>query len=231
VKPNVDMAYLHFDETGSIPAIKYARITLGMGLPIIAAKDDKQVVIATINREGNPLYTGAEKFIRVSKDCVVLVTGHGGDTNQVRQLLRDLAVNHKFVLGSEISAKEVSLSLSDYLHELGMSYRRPLGVGIIVAGFDSHGSVPALYHCDVDGNATDRNGIALGKESSQAEHALQEAIKAKKKTEEAVRAAADAAIRGMKEGSVDAAAQQFRVDLEVLKPRHAKPAPAAGGKS
>ena len=149
MKPTVDTAYLHFDETGSIPAIKYARITLGMGLPIIAAKDDKQVVVATVNRDGNPLYTGADKIVRVSKDCVVLVTGHGGDTNQVRQLLRDLAVNHKFVLGSEISAKEVSLSLSDYLHELGMSYRRPLGVGIIVAGFDQHGTVPALYHCDV----------------------------------------------------------------------------------
>ena len=118
-----------------------------------------------------------------------------------------------------ISPKEVSLALSDYLHELGMSYRRPLGVGIIVAGFDQHGTVPALYHCDVDGNATDRNGIALGKESSQAEHALQEAFKAKKKTEDAVRAAADATIKGMKEGSVDAASQSFRVDVEVLKPR------------
>jgi 20S proteasome alpha/beta subunit len=219
MKPTVDTAYLHFDETGSIPAIKYARITLGMGLPIIAAKDDKQVVVATINRDGNPLYTGADKIVRVSKDCVVLVTGHGGDTNQVRQMLRDMAVNHKFVLGSEISAKEVSLALSDYLHELGMSYRRPLGVGIIVAGFDNHGTTPALYHCDVDGNATDRNGIALGKEASQAEHALQEAFKGKKKLEDAVRAAADAATRGMKEGSVDAAQMQYRVDVEVLKPR------------
>jgi 20S proteasome alpha/beta subunit len=230
MKPTVDTAYLHFDETGSIPAIKYARITLGMGLPIIAAKDDKQVVVATVNRDGNPLYTGADKIVRVSKDCVVLVTGHGGDTNQVRQMLRDMAVNHKFVLGSEISAKEVSLSLSDYLHELGMSYRRPLGVGIIVAGFDNHGTTPAIYHCDVDGNATDRNGIALGKESSQAEHALSEAFKAKKKTEEAVRAAADATIKGMKEGSVDAASQGFRVDLEVLKPRRTgSPVGAKGG--
>jgi len=219
LKPNVDMAYLHFDETGSIPAIKYARITLGMGLPIIAAKDDKQVVVATVNRDGNPLFTGADKIVRISKDAVVLVTGHGGDTNQVRQMLRDMAVNHKFVLGSEISPKEISLSLSDYLHELGMNYRRPLGVGIIVAGFDNHGTTPAVYHCDVDGNATDRNGIALGKESSQAEHTLQESFKAKKKIEEAVKAAADATIRGMKEGSVDAAAQGFRVDLEVLKPR------------
>lgn len=230
MKPTVDTAYLHFDETGSIPAIKYARITLGMGLPIIAAKDDKQVVVATVNRDGNPLYTGADKIVRVSKDCVVLVTGHGGDTNQVRQMLRDMAVNHKFVLGSEISAKEVSLSLSDYLHELGMSYRRPLGVGIIVAGFDNHATTPAIYHCDVDGNATDRNGIALGKESSQAEHALSEAFKAKKKTEEAVRAAAEATIKGMKEGSVDAASQGFRVDLEVLKPRRTgSPASAKGG--
>lgn len=227
MKPTVDTAYLHFDETGSIPAIKYARITLGMGLPIIAAKDDKQVVVATVNRDGNPLYTGADKIVRVSKDCVVLVTGHGGDTNQVRQMLRDMAVNHKFVLGSEISAKEVSLSLSDYLHELGMSYRRPLGVGIIVAGFDNHGTTPAIYHCDVDGNATDRNGIALGKEASQAEHALQEAFKAKKKVEDAVKSAAEAAIKGMKEGSVDAAQMQYRTDVEVLRPRRGPSAAAS----
>lgn len=219
MKPTVDTAYLHFDETGNIPAIKYARITLAMGLPIIAAKDDKQIVVATVNRDGNPLYTGAEKIIRVSKDCVVLVTGHGGDTNQVRQLLRDLAVNHKFVLGSEISPKEVSLSLSDYLHELGMSYRRPLGVGIIVAGFDQSGAVPAIYHCDVDGNAIDRNGIALGKQSSEAEHVLTSGVKSRKKLEEVVRSAAEAAVKGMTEGQ-DVTAKDFRIDVEVLKPRH-----------
>ena len=222
MKPSVDTAYLHFDESGGVPAIKFARIAVGMGLPIVAAKDDKHVAIATVNREGSPLYTGADKAIRVSKDCVVLVTGHGGDTNQVRQVLRDLAVNHKFVLGSEISPKEVSLALSDYLHELGMNYRRPLGVGIIVAGFDAHGTVPAIYHCDVDGNATDRNGIALGKDASSAEHALSEAFKAKKKIEEGVRSAADATIRGMKETNVDMASQSFRVDVEVLRPRDHK---------
>lgn len=220
MKPTVDTAYLHFDETGSIPAIKYARITLGMGLPIIAAKTDKEVVVATVNRDGSPLYTGSEKVLRVSRDCVVLVTGHGGDTNQVKQLLRDLGVQHKFVLGSEISPKEVSLSLSDYLHQLGMSYRRPLGVGIIVAGFDAHGSVPAIYHCDVDGNATARNGIALGKNASEAEHALSDAMKGgKKKLEDAVRAAAEATVKGMKEANVDAASQSFRIDVEVLKAR------------
>lgn len=221
MKPSIDTAYLHFDESGGVPAIKFARIAVGMGLPIIAAKDDKHVAIATVNRDGSPLYTGADKSIRVSKDCVVLVTGHGGDTNQVRQVLRDLAVNHKFVLGSEVSPKEVSLALSDYLHELGMSYRRPLGVGIIVAGFDRHGTLPSIYHCDVDGNATDRVGIALGKDASSAEHALSEAMKGKKKLEDIVRAAAEATVRGMKEGSVDLASQSFRIDVEVLKPREA----------
>jgi 20S proteasome alpha/beta subunit len=219
MKPTVDTAYLHFDETGSIPAIKYARITLGMGLPIIAARNDKEVVVATVNRDGNPLYSGADKVVRVSRDCVVLVTGHGGDTNQVRQLLRDLAVNHKFVLGSEVSPKEVSLALSDYLHQLGMSYRRPLGVGIIVAGFDRHGKDPVIYHCDVDGNASDRNGIALGKEAAQAEHVLQDGMKGKgKKLEDVVRAAADATLKGMKESNVDLANQQFRIDVVVLRP-------------
>ncbi len=217
MKPSVDASYLHFDETGNIPAIKFARITLGMGYPIIAARDDKHVVVATVNRDGSPLYTGADKIIRVSRDCVVLVTGHGGDTNQVRQVLRDQAVNHKFVYGSEISPKEVSLGLSDYLHELGMSYRRPLGVGTIVAGFDEHGTKPVLYHCDVDGNAIDRNGIALGKEASQAEHALAEGFKAKKPLETIVREAADAVVRGMKESSTDMADLSFRIDVEVLK--------------
>ncbi|MCA1811654.1 MAG: hypothetical protein LC623_06545 [Halobacteriales archaeon] len=219
MKPTVDTAYLHFDETGSIPAIKYARITLGMGLPIIAARNDREVVVATVNRDGNPLYNNADKVVHVSRDCVVLVTGHGGDTNQVRQLLRDLAVNHKFVLGSEVSPKEVSLALSDYLHQLGMSYRRPLGVGIIVAGFDRHGQDPVIYHCDVDGNATSRVGIALGKEAAQAEHVLQDGMKAKgKKLEDVVRAAAEATLKGMKESNVDLAGQAFRIDVVVLKP-------------
>lgn len=220
MKPAVDTSYLHFDETGSIPAIKYARITLGMGLPIIAAKNGDHITVGTVNRGGSPLYGGADKVIHVSRDCVVLVTGHGGDTNQVRQVLRDLAVNHKFVFGSEVSPKEVSLSLSDYLHELGMSYRRPLGVGIIVAGFDEHGRKPVIYHCDVDGNAIDRNGIALGKEASQAEHVLGEGLKGgdAKDLEALVRKAAEATVKGMKEASTDMAEQEFRIDVETFKP-------------
>jgi 20S proteasome alpha/beta subunit len=220
MKPAVDTAYLHFDETGNIPAIKFARITLGRGLPIVAAKDDTRVVVATVNRTGSPLYTGADKIIHVSKDCVVLVTGHGGDTNQVRQVLRDMAVNHKFVFGSEISPKEVSLALSDYLHELGMNYRRPLGVGIIVAGFDRHGATPVLYHCDVDGNAIDRNGIALGQSASEAEHILSQGMKKGEDLEKLVRKAAEGAVKGMQEGSQDLAEQDFRVDSETLKPRN-----------
>ncbi len=220
MKPAVDTTYLHFDETGSIPAIKYARITLAMGLPIIAARNGDHVVVATVNRAGNPLATGADKSIHVSKDCTVLVTGHGGDTNQVRQLLRDLAVNHKFVLGSEISPKEISLALSDYLHELGMSYRRPLGVGIIVAGYDQHGTTPAIYHCDVDGNALERNGIALGKSASDAEHALSQGMKeGKKKLEELVHEAAQATVKAMQESSADAKDMEFRIDVEVLNRR------------
>ena len=221
MKPTVDTTYLHFDETGSIPAIKYARITLGMGLPILAARNDKEVVVATVNRSGNPLAQSADKLIRVSKDCVVLVTGHGGDTNQLRQLLRDLAVNHKFVLGSEVSPKEVSLSLSDYLHELGMSYRRPLGVGIIVAGFDRHGSEPAIYHCDVDGNAIDCHGIALGRESGEAEKVLSDGLKAGKKLEDIVQAAAESTVKNMKGSSADLAEMEFRIDVETLAPRNA----------
>jgi 20S proteasome alpha/beta subunit len=222
VKPAVDTTYLHFDETGSIPAIKFARITLGMGLPIIAARDGDHVVVATVNRAGNPLMTSADKIIKVSKDCVVLVTGHGGDTNQVRQLLRDLAVNHKFVLGSEISPKEVSLALSDYLHELGMSYRRPLGVGIIVAGFDRHGTTSALYHCDVDGNALEANGLALGRESSQAERVLADGMKKGEDLEATVRKAADQTIKSMKSSSADFAEMEFRIDVDSITPRNPK---------
>ncbi len=221
MKPSVDTSYLHFDETGNIPAIKYARITLSMGLPIVAAKAGGKVAVATVNRDGNPLYVGADKMIRVSKDCVVLVTGHGGDTNQVRQVLRDMAVNHKFVMGSEISPKEVSLSLSDYLHELGMSYRRPLGVGILVAGFDRQGTEPVIYHCDVDGNAIDRCGIALGRNASEAEHVLQDGMKGDvADLAGLVKQAAEATVKGMKEGSTDMAELDFRVDVEVLEPRN-----------
>jgi 20S proteasome alpha/beta subunit len=220
MQPAVDTSYLHFDESGAVPAIKFARIAVSMGLPIVAVHDGKTVAVATVNRDGNPLATGSEKSIRVSKDCVVLVTGHGGDSNQVRQVLGNLAVNHKFVLGSEVSPKEVSLSLSDYLHELGMSYRRPLGVGIIVAGFDQQGKIPVIYHCDVDGNATERAGIALGRETGEAESSLREALKAGK-TDAVTMAqkAAEATIKAIKESSTDMAELEFRVDVDVLTSR------------
>ena len=71
----------------------------------------------------------------------------------------------------------------------------------------------------MDGNATDRVGIALGKESSQAEHVLQDGMRGKgKKLEEVVRAAAEATLKGMKESNVDLGNQQFRIDVVVLKP-------------
>ncbi|HET6398150.1 MAG TPA: hypothetical protein VFH47_01185, partial [Candidatus Thermoplasmatota archaeon] len=64
MRPPVDTAYLHFDESGAVPAIKFARIAVGMGLPIIAARDERHVVVATVNRDGSPLHVGADKIIR-----------------------------------------------------------------------------------------------------------------------------------------------------------------------
>jgi 20S proteasome alpha/beta subunit len=216
MKSNVDQAYLHFDESGSIPAIKNARITLAMGLPIIAVRDDAGVSVAAISKD-NPLAEGGDKLVQVSKYCWALVTGHGGDSKQVRNMLRDLAVNHKFVLGSEISPKEVSLSLGDHLHELGMGHRRPLGAGIVIVGFDVHGRVPVIYHCDVDGNVLCRRAVALGREAGQAEHVMIEAIKAGEDTEIIVKKAADATIAAMKTGNSDFADAEFSVEIATYK--------------
>lgn len=217
MKSPVDTAYLHFDESGSIPAIKNARITLGMGLPVIAARSEDSVSVAAISKE-NPLAEGGDKLVQVSKSCWALITGHGGDSKQVRNMLRDLAVNHKFVLGSEISPKEVALALGDHLHELGMSYRRPLGAGIVIVGFDVHGTTPAIYHCDVDGNVLDRRAVALGRDAGQAEHVLAEGVKAGKDVAETVKEASEAAIKAMKEGNADFADAEFTVEYATYKP-------------
>lgn len=217
MKSPVDTAYLHFDESGSIPAIKNARITLGMGLPIIAAHCEDSISVAAISKE-NPLAEGGDKLVQVSNHCWALITGHGGDSKQVRNMLRDLAVNHKFVLGSEISPKEVALALGDHLHELGMSYRRPLGAGIIVAGFDKHGTTASIYHCDVDGNVLSRRAVALGREAGQAEHALADGLKAGQSAEEVVKKAAETAIEAMKSGSTDFADAEFSVEFATYKP-------------
>ncbi|MGB1697077.1 MAG: hypothetical protein ACPHK8_01605, partial [Thermoplasmatota archaeon] len=211
MKSPVDNAYLHFDESGSIPAIKNARITLGMGLPIIAARTKDSISVAAISKD-NPLAEGGDKLVQVSDHCWALITGHGGDSKQVRNMLRDLAVNHKFVFGSEISPKEVALALGDHLHELGMSYRRPLGAGIIIVGFDVHGTVPCIYHCDVDGNVLSRHAVALGREAGSAEHVLADGLKSGEDMEACVQKAAEATIEAMKTGSSDFTDAAFSIE-------------------
>lgn len=215
--PGNDPAYTHFDENGVLKAVKLARITASRGLPIVAATNDNEVSVAAITHGVDPLATGeTQKIIRVSKHCLALVTGHGGDVNRVRTMLNDIAINHKHVYGSEISPKEVSSQISRSFHDLGMRHMRPFGIGLILAGFDHAGTKPVTYIADVDGNEIPRKGAALGRSASVAENVLRKELNGRKKLETVVKAAAKAAQQDIAEATNDVELDDLTIEVVTL---------------
>ncbi len=99
------------------------------------------MVLAALRRSPNEFASYLNKLFKVDDHMGVAIAGLTADARTLVKHLRTEALEHEFTYSSKIQSGRLASELSDMLQRCTQSYvRRPYGVGLLIASYDSTGS-------------------------------------------------------------------------------------------
>jgi len=122
------------------------------------------VVIAALKRAENDLSSFQPKVFKVDDHLGIAVSGLISDGRVLCRYMRNECVNHRFVYDSPMAVSKLVGQVADRRQaNTQRSWKRPYGVGLLVAGFDATG--PHLYQTCPSGNLYELKAMAIGSRS------------------------------------------------------------------
>merc|ERR1712223_1501565 len=147
-----DYSLTTFSPSGKLVQIEYALKAVDGGAPAVGIKATNGVVLATEKKFKSPLYDESSlyKIEPITKHCGLVYAGMGPD---FRLLVK--------------RARKMAAEMQTYTQKGGV---RPMGVSLLVCGWDHHindeahaNCPPFLYQCDPSGAYFAWKATALGK--------------------------------------------------------------------
>merc|ERR1719152_587806 len=113
-----------------------------------------------------------EKLFAVDRHMGIVISGLTADARALLKYMRMECVNHRYVYEAPMNTGRLVEQVADMHQECTHSYvRRPYGVGLLVAGYDSKG--PHIYQTSPSGNYWEFHGNAIGARSQSAKTYLE----------------------------------------------------------
>ncbi|KAK1325144.1 Proteasome subunit alpha type-1 [Acorus calamus] len=157
------------------------------GSAAIGLRSKTHVVLATVNKAQSDLSSHQKKIFKVHDHVAVAIAGLTADGRVLSRYLRSECINHSFVYESPLPVSPLVVHLADKaqppsklyrkLFELmpfvctQRSWKRPYGVGLLVARLDESGA--HLYYNCPSGNYFEYQAFAIGSRSQAAKTYLE----------------------------------------------------------
>lgn len=164
-----------WDPQGDIKQIKYAMdACTKMGAAVLGLKSKTHAVLVCFkNQAGQAEFVCFDKkLFKVDEHCGVGISGITADARVLTEYMRSECLTHKFVfdapmpigrLVSQIGDKSIVLTFT--------SNKRPYGVGLLAASYESTG--PHIYQTLPSGDYYEFKAIAMGNRSESAKTYLE----------------------------------------------------------
>lgn len=139
---------------------------MGAGAPDspAAAQSDTHVVIAALKRSNNELSSYQPKVFKIDEHLGIGVSGLTADGRVLCRFMRAECINHRFVYDTPLAVGRLCATVADRSQaNTQRSWKRPYGVGLLVAGADATG--PHLYQTCPSGNYYEYKAMAVGARS------------------------------------------------------------------
>lgn len=128
------------------------------------SQSDTHVVIAALKRADNDLSSFQPKVFKVDSHLGIAMAGLTADGRVLCRYMRSECVNHRFVYESPLATTRLVTQIADKSQaNTQRSWKRPYGVGLLVAGHDSTG--PHLFQTCPSGNFYEFKAMAIGARS------------------------------------------------------------------
>lgn len=166
-----------FNPEGRILQVENAEKSVTQGMPTVAICSKTHAVVACIMHSPSQFSSYQEKIFKIDEHIGIAFSGLTADGRSLCKILRNEALQHQFVYGSEISVSQSTNIVAERSQKKTMSYgKRPYGVGLFIIGVDKDG--PHLYETSPSGDAWEFNAQAIGRKAQAAktylEHHIQE---------------------------------------------------------
>ncbi|ONK66314.1 uncharacterized protein A4U43_C06F6410 [Asparagus officinalis] len=142
------------------------------GSAAIGLRSKTHVVLASVNKASSELSSHQKKIFKVDDHIGVAIAGLTADGRVLSRYLRNECINHKFVYEDPLPVGRLVVQLADKAQVCTQrSWKRPYGVGLLVAGLDESGA--HLYYNCPSGNYFEYQAFAIGSRSQAAKTYLE----------------------------------------------------------
>jgi len=145
------------------------------GSATVGVKSKTHAVIVALKRAQNDLSAHQKKCLRIAPHCGMTMAGLTADGRGLTNFMRTEALNHEIVYGSDMPMSRLLAALGERLQiSTQQSWRRPFGVGLLIAGYDSTG--PSLYQTCPSANYYNCKAMSIGSRSQSARTYLEKVL-------------------------------------------------------
>lgn len=152
---------------GRIHQIEYAMEAVKQGSATVGLKSNTHAVIVALKRAQSDLTAHQKKLIRIAPHIVVGISGLTADGRSLGNFMRRECLHSEFVFERPLPVSRLVSLVGNKTQIPTQRYgRRPVGVGILVAGYDEKG--PHIYQTCPSANFYNCKAMAIGSRSQSA---------------------------------------------------------------
>ncbi len=142
------------------------------GSAAIGLRSKTHVVLACVNKANSELSSHQKKIFKVDDHIGVAIAGLTADGRVLSRYMRSECINYSFTYESPLPVGRLVVQLADKAQVCTQrSWKRPYGVGLLVAGLDESGA--HLYYNCPSGNYFEYQAFAIGSRSQAAKTFLE----------------------------------------------------------
>ncbi|CAA6671258.1 unnamed protein product [Spirodela intermedia] len=157
---------------GRLFQVEYAMEAVKQGSAAVGLRSRTHVVLATVNKAASDLSSHQRKVFKIDDHVGVAIAGLTADGRVLSRYLRNECINHSFVYEAPLPVGRLVVRLADKAQVCTQrSWKRPYGVGLLVAGLDELGA--HLYYNCPSGNYFEYQAFAIGSRSQAAKTYLE----------------------------------------------------------
>ncbi|GFR50702.1 hypothetical protein Agub_g12959, partial [Astrephomene gubernaculifera] len=157
---------------GRLFQVEYAMEAVKQGSCAVGLTSSTHVVLATLKRSQSELSSFQRKVFKIDDHMGIAIAGLTGDGRSLCKYMRNECINHRYVYESSMPVGRLVRQIADKAQVCTQrSWKRPYGVGLLVAGVDAAGA--HLYNTCPSGNYYEYKAMAIGARSQAAKTYLE----------------------------------------------------------
>jgi len=152
---------------GRLHQVEYAMEAVKQGSACIGLKNADFAILLALKRSTSELSAHQKKIIPVDEHIGVTIAGLTADARILTRFMRNECINERYAHDQPLPVSRLVSQLGLKMQACTQRYdRRPYGVGLLIAGYDSRG--PHIFQTCPSANYFDCKAMAIGARSQSA---------------------------------------------------------------